>query len=60
MRAADKQVMSPFAYAAQSVGLYYLGGKMDDITVLVAYVDEEGKDGSAAAGRSAQQPTSKL
>lgn len=40
MRAADKQVMSPFAYAAQSVGLYYLGGKMDDITVLVSFVEQ--------------------
>lgn len=39
-RAADRRYMSPFAYAAQAMGYYYLGGKMDDITVIVSYVTE--------------------
>jgi protein phosphatase PTC7 len=39
MRAADAKYHSPFSYAAIQAGYIYLGGKMDDITVLVSYVD---------------------
>eukprot|EP00884_Botryococcus_braunii_P001554 jgi/Botrbrau1/1139/Bobra.0162s0030.1 len=38
IRANDPQHTSPFAYVAQSMGHKYNGGKLDDITVLVAYV----------------------
>eukprot|EP00798_Chlamydomonas_sp_ICE-L_P023519 gene23519-9042_t len=37
-RAADSKHASPFAFAAFQNGLAYIGGKMDDITVLVAHV----------------------
>ncbi|KDD74012.1 hypothetical protein H632_c1652p0, partial [Helicosporidium sp. ATCC 50920] len=40
-RAADPGHLSPFAYAAQQMGYRYFGGKMDDITVVVAYVVPE-------------------
>jgi protein phosphatase PTC7 len=38
MRAADPTHLSPFAYGAQQLGYRYFGGKMDDITVICAYV----------------------
>lgn len=38
MRAADPAHLSPFAYGAQQLGYRFFGGKMDDITVLCAYV----------------------
>jgi protein phosphatase PTC7 len=37
-RAADQQYASPFAYGAHQAGFPFIGGKMDDITVVVAYV----------------------
>lgn len=37
-RAADPQYASPFAHGAFQAGYPFLGGKMDDITVVVAYV----------------------
>ncbi|CAG9463554.1 unnamed protein product [Pedinophyceae sp. YPF-701] len=40
--AADDRYLSPFAYSALQLGYVFIGGKMDDITVLVSYV-EEGK-----------------
>lgn len=42
-RAADTKFASPFAYSAFQNGLSYLGGKMDDITVLVAFVQHSSK-----------------
>lgn len=39
-RALDQKYLSPFAYGAQQLGYRYLGGKLDDITVVVSYVDE--------------------
>ena len=48
-RAADTRYASPFAYGAYQAGIRYIGGKMDDITVLIAFV----KTSQAA-------PTSKL
>ena len=38
-RAVDQRYLSPFAYGAQQLGYRYLGGKLDDITVVVSYVD---------------------
>lgn len=38
MRASDAKYHSPFSYSAIAAGYVYLGGKMDDITVLVSYV----------------------
>jgi protein phosphatase PTC7 len=38
-RALDPKYLSPFAYGAQQLGYRYLGGKLDDITVVVSYVD---------------------
>lgn len=37
-RAKDPVYLSPFAKAARENGFYYQGGKVDDITVVVAYV----------------------
>ena len=37
-RAADPRHASPFAYGAHQAGLRFMGGKMDDITVIVAFV----------------------
>ena len=34
----DKEHLSPFAYGARMAGWGYMGGKPDDITVVVAYV----------------------
>eukprot|EP00191_Tetraselmis_sp_GSL018_P006561 CAMPEP_0177609632 /NCGR_PEP_ID=MMETSP0419_2-20121207/19221_1 /TAXON_ID=582737 /ORGANISM="Tetraselmis sp., Strain GSL018" /LENGTH=216 /DNA_ID=CAMNT_0019104627 /DNA_START=186 /DNA_END=836 /DNA_ORIENTATION=- len=39
-RAGDSYTMSPFGMAAQQVGFIYRGGKMDDITVVVSYVQK--------------------
>jgi serine/threonine protein phosphatase PrpC len=60
MRAADAKHHSPFSYAAVAAGYVYVGGKMDDIAVIVAYVEDahssaskgaeaEGKGAAAAA-----------
>ena len=40
-RAADTEAATPFAVAAQAMGYNYRGGKMDDITVVVGFVEEE-------------------
>lgn len=40
-RAADTKFASPFAYAAYQANIRFLGGKMDDITVIVAFVEEQ-------------------
>ena len=40
-RAVDQRYLSPFAYGAQQLGYRYLGGKLDDITVVVSYVSAE-------------------
>ena len=37
-RANDQEHQTPFAVGAQKEGYYYRGGKLDDITVVVAYV----------------------
>lgn len=50
-RAADPRCRSPFAVAAQAMGYPYQGGKMDDITVVVAYVSGEGGGAGSAAAR---------
>ena len=49
-RAGDTRAASPFAVAAQAMGYPYTGGKMDDITVVVAYV-EEGEGASQASAK---------
>jgi protein phosphatase PTC7 len=46
-RAGDARALSPFAVAAQALGYPYTGGKMDDITVVVSYVEEEGAPAKA-------------
>lgn len=40
VKAADPSHLSPFAYGAQQLGYRFFGGKMDDITVVCAYVAE--------------------
>ena len=47
-RAADQQAATPFAVAAQAMGYNYRGGKMDDITVVVGFIEDSSS--SAAAG----------
>lgn len=49
-RASDTKFASPFSYAAYQAGIRYMGGKLDDITILVAYVERV----------APQQPASKL
>jgi protein phosphatase PTC7 len=43
-KAADGRHMSPFAYAAQANGHRFVGGKMDDITVVVSFISEAAGD----------------
>lgn len=45
-RAMDKGWKSPFAAAAKEAGFYYLGGKLDDISVVVCYVTAAPTDAS--------------
>lgn len=40
MRATDPKYQSPFSYAALSAGYHYLGGKLDDICVIITYLKE--------------------
>jgi protein phosphatase PTC7 len=42
MRATDPKYQSPFSYSALQAGYMYVGGKLDDITVLVSYVTMAG------------------
>lgn len=42
-RSQDQRHMSPFAYGAKMSGMDYIGGKPDDITVVVAYVTDAAK-----------------
>jgi protein phosphatase PTC7 len=39
MRAVDPKYHSPFSYSAIQAGYVFLGGKLDDITVLVSYIE---------------------
>jgi len=39
IRGTDPNIMSPFAQAAAEYGYQYRGGKADDITVVVSYVE---------------------
>lgn len=43
-RGMDKSWKSPFAAAAQEAGFYYLGGKLDDVSVVVSYVTASPSD----------------
>jgi len=52
VRAADPRHLSPFAYGAQQLGFQYFGGKMDDITVLVAYVEKDKSEVNEAESKS--------
>ena len=62
-RAADPAHLSPFAYGAQQLGYRYFGGKMDDITVVCAFIEEgvvkESIIGTAAAEKSDGDVTGK-
>ncbi|KAG2437570.1 hypothetical protein HYH02_011212 [Chlamydomonas schloesseri] len=42
-RASDSKFASPFAYAAFQAGYAYMGGKMDDITVVICHVQQPAK-----------------
>ncbi|KAE9606717.1 putative protein-serine/threonine phosphatase [Lupinus albus] len=37
-RALDRNKLTPFSIAAQEAGFRYIGGKLDDITVVVSYI----------------------
>lgn len=52
-RAADTEAATPFAVAAQAMGYNYRGGKMDDITVVVGFI-EDSSSASASASASSQ------
>ncbi len=42
-RAEDSEWLSPFAVGARAAGYNFLGGKMDDITCVIAYVSPPAK-----------------
>lgn len=48
-RARDPVYISPFAKQARQSGFRYQGGKVDDITVVVSYVQEAGERPTAPA-----------
>lgn len=54
-RAADPTHLSPFAFGAQQLGFRYFGGKMDDITVVIAYVEERAGAAAATPGSAARE-----
>jgi protein phosphatase PTC7 len=61
MRAADAKHHSPFSYAAVAAGYVYVGGKMDDIAVIVAYVEDAHGGGGGGGGAGAdERPRSRL
>mmetsp|Transcript_55045 Transcript_55045/g.128776 ORF Transcript_55045/g.128776 Transcript_55045/m.128776 type:complete len:355 (+) Transcript_55045:175-1239(+) len=47
-----KEVITPWALTAQSEGLAFHGGKLDDIALVVGLVQEGGKPGEGERGRS--------
>jgi len=55
MRATDPKYHSPFSYSAIQAGYVFLGGKLDDITVLVSYVSDAKEAAAAAAVEEEQQ-----
>jgi len=66
-KACDDRHMSPFAYAAQAHGHKYVGGKLDDITIVVAYIgeaettsSEPGSSGNGASSSEEPPPLSKM
>lgn len=50
-RAADTEAATPFAVAAQAMGYNYRGGKMDDITVVVGFIEEDSSSAAAPSSR---------
>jgi protein phosphatase PTC7 len=46
---ADRTYKSPFAVAAAALGHRYLGGKQDDVTVLISVIEQTPKDTSLSA-----------
>ena len=46
--AADTEAATPFAVAAQAMGYNYRGGKMDDITVVVGFIEDSSSRAAAA------------
>ena len=50
-RAADPTHLSPFAYGAQQLGYKFFGGKMDDITVVCAYIEKSGISASVSSSQ---------
>lgn len=62
-RAADTQFASPFAYSAYQAGIRLMGGKMDDITIVVGVVAEPTESFGASpvmAGAQAGAARSKM
>ena len=53
--AAKTEYMSPFAQSAFNAGFNYIGGKMDDITVLISVV--EGLVPEAGGGKAEAVPS---
>lgn len=59
-KAGDPRYPSPFAYGAFQAGLRYMGGKMDDITIVVAYVVKADAATDSSPAKAGGQPASKL
>ena len=51
-RASDTKFASPFSYAAYQAGIRYMGGKLDDITILVAVASGRASEGFAEQSAS--------
>ena len=49
-RGLDNQAWSPFMHGALQKGYAYMGGKIDDITIVVSYV-KEASDGDAPSAK---------
>lgn len=59
-RAADPSFLSPFAYGAQQLGYRFFGGKMDDVTVVVAVVRPQNPAETVHGGSTPEPGTAKL
>ena len=55
-RGLDQQAWSPFMHGALQKGFAYMGGKIDDVTIVVAYVRDGAEDAPGKLDRQASAP----
>ena len=56
----DKRYFSPFAKGAKEAGLRYMGGKLDDVTVVVAQFHAKQRSNDSTAASSPDQSRQEL